>query len=150
MKLEALNVGWFTAPAGLWRQGEDMETQMRYPIPAYVIETEQERILVDTGLHPAAVANAADHYEAEDALALFKLELEQSIAEQLELETITKVILTHLHWDHAGALSLLPASVPIFIQRREWEAGQSAAAVTKNFYMPKDYLAVAEQVSLVD
>ena len=30
--------------------------------------------------------------------------------------------MTHLHFDHAGGLALLPASVPIVIQRREWEA----------------------------
>jgi glyoxylase-like metal-dependent hydrolase (beta-lactamase superfamily II) len=59
-------------------------------------------------------------------------------------------VLTHLHFDHAGALSLLPASVPIVVQRREWEAGHDAAAVAKNFYMPADYLSAGDQIVLVD
>ena len=59
-------------------------------------------------------------------------------------------MLTHLHFDHAGGLALLPPSVPIVVQRREWEAGQDAAAVKKNFFLPADYGAVAEQVVLVD
>ena len=48
-----------TAPAGLWRQGDpEPEQPLRLPVPAYLIETETERILVDTGLHPDAVAEA--------------------------------------------------------------------------------------------
>ncbi len=145
-----LNAGWFTAAAGIWRRDDDLERKIRFPVPAYVIETETERILVDTGLHPAAVEDAARHYESPDALALFQLELEQSVGEQIDLATITRVVLTHLHFDHAGALALLPPSVPIVVQRREWEAGHDAAAVEKNFYLPADYAAAAEQITLID
>ena len=145
-----LDAGWFTAAAGIWRRDDDLERKIRFPIPAYVIETEAERILVDTGLHPAAVEDAARHYESPDALALFQLELEQSVGEQIDLATITRVVLTHLHFDHAGALALLPPSVPIVVQRREWEAGHDAAAVEKNFYLPADYAAAAEQITLID
>jgi N-acyl homoserine lactone hydrolase len=150
MKVEMLNAGWFTSAAGIWRRDDDLERQARFPIPAYVIETAEERILVDTGLHPGAVEDAARHYGQPDALGLFKLELEESVAEQVDLTTITKVVLTHLHFDHAGGLALLPPSVPVFVQRREWEAGLDAAAVAKNFFLPLDYGTVAEQVVLVD
>jgi N-acyl homoserine lactone hydrolase len=145
-----LNAGWFTAPAGIWRRDDDLERQARFPIPAYVIETAEERILVDTGLHPAAVADPARHYDTRDALALFRLELEESVAEQVDPATITKVVLTHLHFDHVGGLALLPPSVPVFVQRREWEAGRDAAAIARNFYLPADYEAAAGQVTLVD
>ena len=139
MKVEMLNGGWFTAAAGIWRRDDDLELQVRFPIPAYVIETAEERILVDTGLHPAAAEDPPRHYGTPDALAMFQLELETSIAEQIDLATITKVVMTHLHFDHAGALALLPPSVPIFVQRREWEAGHDDAAITRNFYLPSDY-----------
>ena len=138
MRVEMLNGGWFTSAAGIWRRDDDLDRQVRFPIPAYVIETAEERILVDTGLHPVAVEDAARHYGQPDALALFKLELEESIAEQVDLTTITKVVLTHLHFDHAGGLALLPPSIPVFVQRREWAAGQDAVAVAKNFFLPLD------------
>jgi glyoxylase-like metal-dependent hydrolase (beta-lactamase superfamily II) len=150
MKVEMLDAGWFTAAAGIWRRDDDLDRQVRFPIPAYVIETAEERILVDTGLHPAAVADAARHYGAPDALGLFQLELETSIAEQVDLTTITRVVMTHLHFDHAGGLALLPPAVPVVVQRREWEAAHDAAAVAKNFYLPVDYGTVAEQIVLVD
>ncbi len=145
-----LNAGWFTSAAGIWRRDDDLDQQVRFPIPSYVIETAEERILVDTGLHPGAVDDAARHYGQPDALGLFKLELDESVAEQVDPNTITKVVLTHLHFDHAGGLALLPPSVPVFVQHREWEAGQDAAAVAKNFFLPPDYGTVADQIVLVD
>jgi glyoxylase-like metal-dependent hydrolase (beta-lactamase superfamily II) len=150
MKVEMLNVGWFTAAAGIWRRDDDLDRQIRFPIPAYVIETAAERIFVDTGLHPAAADDAARHYGEPDALGLFQLELDASIAEQVDLATITKVVMTHLHFDHASGLALLPSSVPVVVQRREWEAAHDADGVAKNFYLPLDYGTVAEQVVLVD
>ena len=63
MKVERLIVGWFTAPAGIFRAGDDLDRKVRYPVPAYVVETETERILIDTGLNPAAVADPAGYYE---------------------------------------------------------------------------------------
>jgi N-acyl homoserine lactone hydrolase len=150
MKVEMFNVGWLTAAAGIWRRDDDLDRQIRFPIPAYLIETDDERILVDTGLHPGAVSDAGRHYGSADALGAFGLELEQSIAEQLDLETITKLVLTHLHFDHASGLALLPASVPVVVQRREWEAGGDRAAIARNFYMPLDYAIDSDRVTLVD
>ena len=116
MRVEMLNVGWITAPAGIWRRDESFERQIRFPIPAYVIETATERILVDTGLHPGAPADPVGHY-GNEALAPFALEQEASIADQLDLDALTMVVLTHLHFDHAGGLALLPPSVPVVVQR---------------------------------
>jgi N-acyl homoserine lactone hydrolase len=150
MRVEMLNGGWFTSAAGIWRQGDDLDRQVRFPVPAYLIETADQRILVDTGLHPAAVEDGARHYGSADALGLFELEQEKGVGEQVDLSTITKVVITHLHFDHAGGLPLLPSSVPVVLQRREWEAANDAAAVAKNFYLPSDYGSVGEQVVLVD
>ena len=144
------NVGWLTSAAGIWRRGDDLDRQIRFPIPAYVIETAEERILVDTGLHPAAAHDPARHYGTPDALGLFQLELDRSVSEQVDVSTITKVVLTHLHFDHAGGLALLPSSVPIVVQRREWDAAHEAAAIERNFYLPLDYEAAGPQITLVD
>lgn len=150
MKIEMLNVGWMTAAAGIWRQGdEEPERPTRLPVPAYLVETETERILIDTGLHPAAVADADAHYKP-GALAYFELEQEETIAEQVDLTTVTMVVLTHLHFDHAGGLPLIPASVPVVVQRAEWEAGHDRAAVERNFFLPRDYSDAAANLILLD
>ena len=151
MRVEMFNVGWMTAPAGLWRQGEEEpERPSRVPVPAYLIETETERILIDTGLHPDAVADSRARYGESSAIGFFQLEQERSIAEQLDLSTVTRVVLTHLHFDHAGGLALIPASVPVVVQRAEWEAGQERAAVERNFFLPRDYADAPAELSLID
>lgn len=150
MKIEMLNVGWISSSAAIWRQGEDPETRIRFPVPAYLLETEGERILIDTGLHPSAVADPQSYYERPEA-GLFELELEADIAAQVDLSTITRVVLTHLHFDHAGALALLPSSVPVVLQRREWDGAHHAATVRRNFFYPRDYQVLEERdLVLVD
>ena len=148
MKVERLNVGWISSPAMIWRQGEDPETQIRFPIPAYLIETESERILVDTGLNPAAVRDVAAHYGPQ--AAFMQLEQEQDVAAQIDASSLTKIVLTHLHFDHAGGLALLPADVPIVVQRLEWEGGREGDAIRRNFFYPRDYELDGRRIELVD
>lgn len=151
MKVELLNLGWMTAPAGLWRQGDpEPERPLRLPVPAYLIETQSERILVDTGLHPGAVTDPSGHYGEGSSIAFFRLEQEASLADQLDLDTLTKVVLTHLHFDHAGGLSLIPSSVPVIVQRVEWEAGQDRMGIEQNFFLPRDYAGTPSKLLLVD
>jgi N-acyl homoserine lactone hydrolase len=149
-RVTMLDGGAFTSPAGFWRTGEDMERQVRFPVPVYLIEVGEERILVDTGLNPSAAADAAGHYEDADSIGFFQLEQELPLVDQVDLDSLTGVILTHLHFDHAGGLALLPDSLPIYVQRREWEAGLDADAVARNFFLPRDYEGVEDRVVLVE
>jgi glyoxylase-like metal-dependent hydrolase (beta-lactamase superfamily II) len=142
------NVGWMTAAAGIWRrEDEEPEKPVRLPVPVYLIEVGGERILIDTGLHPGA---GAGHYGESGSMAFFKFEQEESLAEQLDLKSLTMVVLTHLHFDHAGGLAAIPATVPIVLQRAEWEAGQDRAAIERNFYVPSDYAEIESELVLVD
>jgi glyoxylase-like metal-dependent hydrolase (beta-lactamase superfamily II) len=149
MKVEMLDVGFFISAAGIWRRGEPMEQRVRYPVPAYLVEAGSERILVDTGLCPEAIADPAGHYENE-ALAIFEFEQERPLGERVDLATVTRVVLTHLHFDHAGGLAQLPPSVPVVLQRREWESALDPEAAARNFFQPRDYAGIGDQVVLVD
>jgi N-acyl homoserine lactone hydrolase len=150
MKVTMLDGGAFTSAVGIWRSGESLGRTMRFPIPVYLIEVGEERILVDTGLHPGAAADAATHYEGAENMRNFGLEQEVGIIDQVDLGTLTKVVVTHLHFDHAGGLDLLPAELPVYLQRREWEAARDPEAIARNFFLARDYEGVADQVVLVD
>jgi glyoxylase-like metal-dependent hydrolase (beta-lactamase superfamily II) len=150
MRVELLNVGWLTTAAGVVRQGASADESVRFPVPAYLVETATERILIDTGLHPAAVADPTGFYGDAPAATVFEFEQELSIADQVDVTTLTKVVLTHLHFDHAGALSLIPAAVPLVVQRAEWSAGHDDAAVQRNFYLPSAYADLDRAVEIVD
>src|SRR5947209_11878453 len=97
-----LNVGWISSPAVVWRRGEDPGEKLRFPIPAYLVETDTERVLIDTGLDPRAVPDPGTHYGPQ--ASFMALEQERSVAEQIDVSTLTRVVLTHLHFDHAGGL----------------------------------------------
>jgi N-acyl homoserine lactone hydrolase len=150
MNVTMLDGGHFTSPAGIWRRGDDLARQMRFPVPVYLVQVGTERILIDTGLHPAAATDAASHYGGAESMRHFQLELEAGIDRQIELDSVTKVVLTHLHFDHAGGLELLPPRLPVYVQRREWEGGHDPAAIARNFFMPRDYAGIADRVVLVD
>ena len=59
-------------------------------------------------------------------------------------------MLTHLHFDHAGALELIPDSVPVVLQRAEWEGGHDKAAIERTFFLPRDYADAPANLVLVD
>ena len=143
------NVGWISSSAAVWRQGEDPDSRIRFPVPAYLVETDAERILIDTGLNPAAVADPGNFYGRPEA-GMFDLELELSVLEQVDVSTLTRIVLTHVHFDHAGALTLLPRSIPIVVQRREWEGAHDEASVRRNFFYPRDYAVEDREIVLVD
>ena len=148
VQVEMFNVGWISSSAAVWRQGEDPATRIRFPVPAYLIETVHERILIDTGLHPAAVDDPVAFYGP--AAGAFTFEQEQPITEQIDVTTLTRIVLTHLHFDHVGSLTLLPPSIPIVVQRREWEAGRQAEAIKRNFLYPRDYAVDVRALQFVD
>jgi N-acyl homoserine lactone hydrolase len=150
MRVTQLDGGAFTSAAGIWRSGESLGRMVRFPVPVYLIEVGEERVLVDTGLHPGAAADTAAHYQGVENMRNFRLEQEVGLAEQIDLGTVTKVVMTHLHFDHAGGLDLLPDTVPVYLQRREWEGARDPESVAKNFFLPRDYSGIADQVVLVD
>lgn len=150
MRVTMLDGGAFTSPAGLWRAGESMERQVRFPVPVYLVEVGEERILVDTGLNPDAAADAASHYDGAASIGFFQLEQAVPLVSQVDLASLTKVVVTHLHFDHAGGLALLPASLPIYLQRREWEATRDPESVARNFFLARDYEGIDDRVVLVD
>ena len=150
MRVELFHAGWITGSLGIFRRGEPLETTIRFPVPAYLIETASARILVDTGVHPDAVSDPAARYGSADAIGPITPELDASIAEQVDLATLTHVVMTHLHFDHASGLDLVPASVPMVVQRREWEAAHDAEQAARNFFVPRDYTGTERPVEEVD
>jgi hypothetical protein len=35
INVEMLNVGWLTPIAGIWRRGDDLDREIRFPIPVF-------------------------------------------------------------------------------------------------------------------
>jgi N-acyl homoserine lactone hydrolase len=105
MRLFVFTCGSVTAP---FRGAENGEITV--PVPCYLIEHEQGRVLVDTGMHPGMredphvrIGWLADLMrvglpEGEDAGSRLR-------AIGVEPGSLRYLVNTHLHFDHAGGTS---------------------------------------------
>lgn len=108
------------APLSRWvyRYPETGET-VRLCFGFCAVKTETETILVDCGLA------VDEELQAMNGNIISFAENERSFTEILaekgiQAEEVTKVILTHLHWDHAWNVDKLPHAV-FYVQRKELE-----------------------------
>src|SRR5262249_22175343 len=101
------------------------------------------RVLFDTGLHPDVQHDAkgrlgflADVFPAEFRVG-------EEVGGRLGTlgvapDRIDYVILSHLHFDHAGGLATIP-NARVVVQRREWEAGHDAERAEALSFAAHDY-----------
>src|SRR3954468_24637360 len=114
--------GQFHSPAeGMGLSGG----RVAVPIPFYVIERPDGVTLFDAGL-PAAMCDRDDSYltalRAEDLDVTMDAETTVTrCLERLDIDPakVGQVVLSHLHFDHAGGLAELP-NARLVVQRREW------------------------------
>lgn len=100
------------------------------PVPAFLVEHPSAGpLLVDTGFHPSVLDGVrANMGRAGKLLYTVRTAREQLVAAQLEARGIgatdvRTVVMTHLHIDHASAVSEFPAATFV-VDRREWEAAR--------------------------
>jgi glyoxylase-like metal-dependent hydrolase (beta-lactamase superfamily II) len=151
VRLHAFTCGWLTGPLGLFLEGE--HGRLRVPVPAFLIDHPKGRVLFDTGLHPdvqhdphGRLGFLADVFPAEFAPG-------EEVAGRLATvgvaaDRVDVVVLSHLHFDHAGGLATIP-NARVVVQRREWEAGRDAELAAKLSFAAQDY-DHGHDVALVD
>jgi glyoxylase-like metal-dependent hydrolase (beta-lactamase superfamily II) len=126
MRLKAIGVGL------------DDDDYLEVPVPAYLFRHPTAgAMLVDTGLHPS-VASDPRHNMGRTAAKYFSLEPGADVTSQLRSRglgpgDIEAVILTHLHLDHASAISEFPESTFI-VSAAEWEAATTVRTPLQHGY----------------
>jgi N-acyl homoserine lactone hydrolase len=105
------------------------------PVPAFLVEHPGTGpILVDTGLHPTCVSDVTGNMgPAGRILYEIRMAPEQALRAQLAAhglrpEDVRVVIMTHLHADHASAVSEFSAATFV-VDRREWAAAADGRAL---------------------
>ena len=143
--------GQFHSPAaGMGLSGD----RVAVPIPFYVIERADGVTLFDAGL-PAAMCDRDDSYLTvlrQQGLDV-TMDAETTVTrclERLDIDParVRQVVLSHLHFDHAGGLKELP-NATLVVQRREWEAGFERE-VANRYGLRKRYFDLGHQVRLID
>lgn len=149
-------------PYPVWSRLVEVDDARRIPLAmtCFLVETEGRRILVETGAGPIAKYNEKEQ-------GFFKFGghsiLDSLAAAGIERESIDTVILTHLHFDHAGGGTMAAADdptrfVPAFpraqyvVQRGEWADAIAGHGVMTGTYRAENLapLEDAEVLRLVD
>src|SRR5206468_11693934 len=108
-ELYAIQNGFMGAQRSLLFYGEYSGDRVQIPVTCWLVKTSDATILFDTGLSPRAVPglmrnNPLARFTEEDLL-VHRLDLLG-----LQAENIDMVVLSHLHYDHAGGAALFPKS----------------------------------------
>ncbi len=112
------------------------------PVPAYLVRHPGAgAILIDTGLHPSIARNPRDNM-GRIGSRLFELEDGGDVSAQLRAKGLSAkqiqiVILTHLHLDHASAISEFP-NATFVVSEPEWKEATEKPSILKS-YRPAHY-----------
>lgn len=122
----------------------DRSTFMRIPVPAFLVEHPGAGpILIDTGLHPSVAVDPKQNFGR--ILAYYyrglKMSSEQAATAQLrarglDAADIRFVLMTHMHVDHASAISEFPDSTFV-LSKQEWDVLNGAKP--PNGYVKRQY-----------
>jgi glyoxylase-like metal-dependent hydrolase (beta-lactamase superfamily II) len=114
-------------------------------------------VLIDTGIGDKWDARNTDIYRIEHTDTI-----ESSLARAgFTPEDITKVVLTHLHFDHAGGATRLdPTGKPVprfpnarhYVQQKEWNLAVNPNRRSRAAYLPENFLPLQEagRLELID
>ena len=135
--LYALLNGWMGFERSGLFYGERSGESVAIPITCWLIRTGDAVILFDTGVSPRAVAGL----RRADPLARFEdadLLVHRLDGLGLEPRDVDLVVLSHLHFDHAGGADLFSEST-LVVQRDEHAFAHNPPAFFAGFYYRKNF-----------
>jgi len=161
MKVYFLSTGFGSVAKGLFVRGAGMQS-VQFPIISVLIERDNDLVLFDTGIgtrieqemrHPIYWGNLFFHRfvmrtkfdPTHDALVhqLPRLGFKPS--------DVRNVVISHLHWDHAGGMRDFPHA-HFFIGRREWNfaSGLSGSSLMKNAFIKEQFCGADLDIELIE
>jgi glyoxylase-like metal-dependent hydrolase (beta-lactamase superfamily II) len=109
--------------------GVSKDDMIEIPIVSFLVEHPSAGpVLIDTGLHPSCAIDPKQNFGRVGALAFRGMKMgpkgtvrDQLLEREIEARDVKLVVMTHLHVDHASAMSEFPNATFVF-SKHEWEA----------------------------
>lgn len=164
MKLHVIDTGLFkldggamfgVVPKSLWSryQTPDENNLCTWAMRCLLIETDDKRILIDTGMGDKQSEKFFSHYHPHGEATLLGSLKEKGFAP----EDITDVVLTHLHFDHCGGavskdaegnLAITFPNATYWSDREHWEWAVNPNAREKASFLKENILPIQESGKL--
>jgi glyoxylase-like metal-dependent hydrolase (beta-lactamase superfamily II) len=166
IRVTALDAGRFSldggtmfgvVPRAIWEKKipPDERNRIQLGLNCLLVETRTETVLVETGIGASKLPpKYRDIYGAEPSRGVIEALAEAGVAP----EAVDRVVLTHLHMDHAGGTTVRTddGHVPAFpnaryiIQRQEWEDALGADRQTVRGYNAASDLLPLERAGVLE
>ena len=132
-------------PKTLWSRVSPADTLNRVLLSCnlLLIETPSGRLLVETGMGNRWAERDRERYEIKTLIDYTRVLAEVGLSN----EDVDAVVISHLHFDHAGGATVLMGNelkptfpkARYFVQKGEWEFAHSANARARASYRPDDF-----------
>jgi len=143
-------------PKVIWEKTAPPDALNRIPLQTncLLLEHEGKRVLIETGFGTKWSDKERSLYDMERRSVVDALR-----EKDVTPESIDHVIVTHLHFDHAGALTVVsPSGEPVptfpnadvFVQRTEWEDALANKSTMTRTYLRSHLDPIADRVKLID
>lgn len=139
VKLYAFHIGGLVADMASYDPWDPkVGTEIYSPNFFYLIRHPQGNVLFDCGIR-------SDYLDDQQSVADMEIEFGPQDHTDVRLaqvgvtpQNIDHVVMSHLHWDHAGGLELFPHAT-VYVNEREKEFAYSPPVYQAVFYDPRDF-----------
>lgn len=143
--IEPLDVGTLTVRKSSLTHLRGFDQQVPAPIVMWVIRREDDIVVVDTGAHDSAFS-AGMSYRSQTPAQRPGAALS---AAGIDPERVRTVVVSHLHYDHAGNCAMFP-NADLVVQRREFEYAHAPLPPHRRVYTSPALELAKDRWSIVD
>ncbi len=133
-------------PKALWSQlvEPDSKNRIQEACNCVLLDRGDKRVLIETGYGDAWNEKEIDMF------AMNGITIGDALKERdVDLESISHVILSHLHFDHAAGITLLP-NAKVIVQKQEWDDANANRSTMSRTYLPRILDSIRDRLELVD
>jgi N-acyl homoserine lactone hydrolase len=135
-----LPAGFLDIDRSIFLSAVDMGRMIKCPVYSVLLLTSEGPLLIDLGFNPEGVRDPERAWGPRAKLIPPQVTEEDDVRSRLkelnfEVTDIQMVILTHMHWDHTGALRFFK-HCPVVVQREEHRFAFSPDLYLASPYMP--------------